>query len=93
MIFSILSYIVVWSGKIYKAHKHNYVVNRHRQNALSSFETFIKATSDDATKNAVLIQATQSIFVPQHTGYIGYESDILSSPQILEIIKDVTRKP
>jgi hypothetical protein len=64
IVFSLLFSAVVWCAKIYRAHRHNYVVNRHRQNALSSFETFAKGSDDPQTKNAVLLQATQSIFAP-----------------------------
>jgi hypothetical protein len=43
------------------------VVDQHRQNALSTFETFMKAASDEQMKNAVLLQATQAILTPQAT--------------------------
>ena len=87
VIFAVLYFGVVWSSKIYKAQQHNYVVNRHRQNALSTFETFVKAASEDQTKNAVLIQATQSIFSPQSSGFTTQESEPATSPRILEIIR------
>lgn len=89
VIFAVLYFGVVWSGKIYKAQQHNYVVNRHRQNALSTFETFVKAAGEDQTKNAVLIQATQSIFSPQISGFTTQESEPTTSPRILEIIRSV----
>lgn len=79
----------VWCGKIYRSHRHNFVVNRHRQNALSSFEAFASATDDATTKNAVLIQATQSIFAPQPSGYISGD-DAPAHPQILELIRGVS---
>jgi len=58
VIFAVLYFGLVWVGKIYKAQQHNYVVNQHRHIALNTFETFVKATEDEQTKNAVLIQAT-----------------------------------
>jgi hypothetical protein len=72
----------------YKAHKHNSIVNKHRQNALSTFETFVKAAdSDEQTKNAVLLQTTQSIFASQNTGYNSAENDSDVSSKIIEIVK------
>jgi hypothetical protein len=71
----------------YRAHKHNQIVNKHRQNALNTFETFIKAASDDQTKNAVLLQTTQSIFSSHNTGYNSNENDIEMPNKIVEIIK------
>ncbi|MDD5422891.1 MAG: hypothetical protein PHT32_05680 [Candidatus Omnitrophica bacterium] len=89
IIFSLLLTSLVWVGRIYKAHRHNYVINRHRQNALKTFEAFVKAANDDQTKSAVLLQATQCIFSPQPTGYITHESEPSGSPQILEIIRNM----
>jgi len=90
IVFSILYLAAIWSGRMYRAQWHNFVVNKHRQNALSTFETFVKAAGDDQTKNAVLLQATQSIFAPQHSGFASGDGDSASSPQILEIIRSVT---
>lgn len=89
ILFSVLSFATVWAGRIYKAHWHNYIVNKHRQNALSSFETFVKASSDDQTKNAVLLQATQSIFSQAHSGFSTSEGDGGGPTQILELVRSV----
>jgi hypothetical protein len=78
----------VWCGKSYRAYRHNAVVNRHRQNALATFEAFAKAASDAETKNAVLLQATQCIFSPQQTGYVSGEPET-AMPQVLEIVRNV----
>lgn len=89
LVFSVLYFAVIWSGRIYKAQWHNHVVNQHRQNALSTFETFVKAASDEQTKNAVLLQATQSIFSPQSTGFVTQDGDSTGTPQILEIVRSM----
>jgi hypothetical protein len=89
VILSVLLTATLWAGKTYRAHRHNAVVNRHRQNALSTFRTFAQAASDDQTKNAVLLQATQCIFSPQQTGYIQGESELGGVPQVLEIVRDL----
>jgi len=65
-------------------------VNQHRQNALSTFETFVKAAADDQTKGAVLLQATQAIFTPQVTGFIAQESDSGGPAQVLEIFRSAS---
>lgn len=91
ILFTVLFFAVVWCGRAYRSHQHNYVVNRHRQNALSTFETFAKAAADAETKGAVLLQATQSIFVPQPSGFVTQESEPVSSPQqIFEIFRSMT---
>jgi hypothetical protein len=71
----------------YSANRHNEIVNRHRMNALRSFETFARSASDDATKNVVLIQATQAIFSPQATGYVKNDGENSPSSPIIELIR------
>ena len=90
--FSILSFGMIWCSRNYRAHRNGHIVNKHRQNALSTFETFVKATSDEQTKNAVLMQAAQSIFTPQNTGYLTSDSEQVQSTKILEIIRGVIAK-
>ncbi len=89
IIFSILYSATLWSARIYKAQWHNYVINKHRHNALKTFETFVKAASDTQTKDTVLLQATRSIFSCQPSGFIS-PSDVPEGPQILEIIRGFT---
>ncbi len=53
-LFSLLLSATIWTGRTYRAHRHNAVVNRYRQNALASFEAFAQAASgDQETKSAV----------------------------------------
>ncbi len=89
VIVTAIFYAISFSIRTYKSHKHNQVVNRHRHNALTTFETFsTAAASDKTTMNAVLLEATRSIFAGQSTGYLGPNdpsSDI--SSRIVEIIK------
>jgi hypothetical protein len=94
IVFSLLFSAVLWASRIYRAHRHNHVVNKHRQNALSTFEVFVKAASaDDQTKNAVLLQATQCIFSAQNTGYLASpDKDSEGGPQILEIWRSLSPK-
>jgi len=69
-------------------HNHNFVVNKHRQNALSTFQAFSEATINDPdTKNAILLQATQCIFSPQPSGFINKENEQENSNKIIEIFK------
>lgn len=87
-----LIFMLVWCSKNYAAHSHNFIINRHRQNALNTFETFVKAAGDDSqTKNAVLLQTTQSIFSSQPSGYITRDTEQDSSNKVIEIFKDITK--
>jgi len=88
VVISIFYFAAVWSARNYRAHRHLCVLNRHRQSALSTFETFVKSGSDDQIKNAVLLEATHCIFSPAITGYLGAEEENPSS-RIIEILKTV----
>jgi len=90
IVFSVLVTALVWTGQVYRAHRHNYVVNKHRQNALSTFRAFAQAALDAQTKNVVLVQAMQSVFAPQETGFTGRTTEGTSSPQVLEFFRGVT---
>ena len=59
------------SIKNYTAQKHLEVVNRHRQNALDTFEDFLDASDDQETRNAVLLTATNAIFDANQSGYLS----------------------
>jgi hypothetical protein len=89
-VFSVLLSATVWCGKTYRAYRHNAVVNRHRRNALATFQTFAEAAGDKATKDAVLLQATQCIFTQQPTGYIQAEPESTSLP-ISEMMKAINK--
>lgn len=89
VVFGALYFALIWAGRMYRAESHNWVINQHRQNALSTFETFVKAATDDQTKSAVLLQATQSIFSHQPSGFSQHDQDVAQSPQVLEIIRNL----
>jgi hypothetical protein len=93
VILTSLFYTIAICTRNYKAHKHNSILNKHRQNALNTFETFSKAAgSDSQTKNAVLLEATHAIFSNQQTGYLNNDNDSDSPNKIIEIVKNSTSK-
>lgn len=92
IVLSVLFYGLVWTTKNYNAHRHNSIVNKHRSNSLNSFETFVKSTDDPATKDAVLLQATQSIFSPQSSGYDSKDGESDPSNKFIEILRHIEPK-
>jgi hypothetical protein len=72
---------------------HNQTVNRHKATALSTFQTFVSGAGGDAdTKNAVLLQATRAIFLPQPSGFLKGEADAPQFSQVTEVVRDFTEK-
>lgn len=93
LVLTALFYGVNMCFKNYKAHKHNEILNKHRHNALLTFEAFTGSKEDQQTKRAVLLAATQTIFGSQNTGYNDKESSDSDLPtKIIEIIKTPTEK-
>jgi hypothetical protein len=83
----------LWCGKTHNALMHLSTVNRHRALSLQTFQAFSHAASDDATKNAVLMEATHAVFGSVPTGFLdqkagGGESDL----KIVEVAKTLGTK-
>jgi hypothetical protein len=89
ILFTIGLSAAYWSARVYRSHRHNSVVNRHRANALTSFETFVGSTTDQEVKNAVLLQTTACIYAPQATGFTSStDADGESPLKVLEIVRN-----
>ena len=70
--FLSLIYLVLnRSIKNYTAHRHLEVINRHRQNALETFERFVSSAAHQETKEEVLLAATNAIFDANQSGYLS----------------------
>lgn len=85
VILSILVYGVVVCVRNFLSHKHNSVVNRHRQNALLTYTAFVDAAPTEASREVVLTHAAASVFSPQETGYVRNEEPA-SGKSIMEIL-------
>lgn len=69
LVFLVLSYMLILAAKNFLSHKHNAIVNKHRQNALMTFNALVAAANDSAAKDVILTHAAACIFSPQDTGY------------------------
>ena len=67
--FAVFGYGLFFCAKNYTAHRHNAVVNRHRQNALSTYRALVKGNKDPGSADIVLTQAARFIYAPQDSGY------------------------
>ena len=71
-LLTLIYFILNRSSKNYTAQKHLEVVNRHRQNALDTFDDFLEASGDNReTRDAVLLAATNAIFDTNQSGYLS----------------------
>ena len=93
LIFGVISYIMFLAAKNFLSHKHNAIVNKHRQNALMTFKVLIDAGISQESKDIVLTHASACIFSPQETGYIKVGSSIGSeNKSIIELLPKAVMK-
>lgn len=81
----------IWCGRLYKSARHQVAINKHRANALRTFQAFTKAASDDAARNAVLMETTKSIFAITPSGYLDNESTPDGGMKIVEVVKNASQ--
>lgn len=84
LIFAVIAYMLLLSARTMLAHRHNAVVNKHRMNALLTFNALTDGTIGDAQRDAVVMAAAQCIYAPQETGY--GKSGGTGAPQLIEIL-------
>jgi hypothetical protein len=75
LVFAVLTFILYLSARNFLSHKHNAVVNRHRQHALQTYQALVDAAGDSGKSDIVLTHATACIFGPQATGYAAEKQD------------------
>lgn len=89
LIFGVLAYLLALCARNFLSHKHNEIVNRHRQNALATFTALAEATSDAASSDIVLSHAAACIFSPQETGYTKHDTSPSEVVPALQIVPRV----
>lgn len=88
LLFAVITYMLVLSAKNFMNHRHNAVVNKHRQNALMTHRALVEGAADGGMRDAVMVHAASCIFSPQPTGYTQGKSDgdMVSPRSIVEIL-------
>lgn len=87
LIFTVLGYLLILAARNYATHKHNAVVNRHRQNALLTYRALVTAAEGPGTQDIVLAHAASCIFSPQDTGFAHAKGESsVGSKSVLELL-------
>ncbi|MDR0215558.1 MAG: hypothetical protein LBJ15_16370 [Comamonas sp.] len=94
LMFTTLAYLLLMAARNYATHKHNAVVNRHRQNALLTYQSLVAAGGASGTQDIVLAHASACIFSPQETGFTQGKGDSTSGTKsVLELFTKGASKP
>ena len=94
-IVSIFFIIISVIKKEYLALRHQFALNTHRHNALSSHKEILSSIektaseSDKEISNAILLELTKSMFTPQDTGFIKESKNSSTDNKIVEISRSV----
>jgi len=92
LIYSMIIYLISFFVKNYNAQMHNFVVNSHKSNALSSTVDLIGTAKSNDGNDKILEQATQAIFTTQKSGYQGADSEPNNPNFITNVIDAVKSK-
>ena len=92
LFISLLSTGIAASLRGYNANRHNYVVNRHRMRALSTFDAFVNSSQEPDVRNAVLLQTASAIFAPQASGFSKVDHEIRFSHPAMDLLKSARRE-
>lgn len=85
LVFGVLVFGLAQCIKVYSAHRHNFVTNKHRQNALLTFTTLAEAGHTSEARDVVLQFAASAIYVPADSGYLKNEDRSLSTPSLISL--------
>jgi hypothetical protein len=92
VIFGLLIYAIVFSGRIYIANWHNYAINKHKQNALQTFVALVHTTKDADKRDIILTYAANCIYSQQETGFNNQSSSGPNpSEQIAKIAEAIVK--
>ena len=87
LLFGVLTYMLILCSKNFLSHKHNEIINRHRQNALMTFKALVDSASVPEKQDIVLTHASSCIFSPQETGYAKQNPSPVSSTSFVRSVQ------
>lgn len=88
LLFAVVAYMLIYCARVSTANRHNAVVNRHRENALLTFNALAEASGSEANRDVILGHAAACIFAPQDTGYTKPTAQ-LGPSQIIDVLPRV----
>ena len=94
LIISICIFLIGFSFKQHTVNRHLCTINKHRQNALDSYQLFTKSIDpeDKQVRHQLIIEVAKAIYEQNQTGYFTDKSNSPSSNGIIELTKFVNQK-
>lgn len=90
---AVLVYGTVTAVRLYRSNAHLAAVNRHREDALRTFRSFVEGADSEDTKDQVLLAAARAAFGQVPTGLVTDKGDGASVLEVLSGIgSNLTRR-
>lgn len=83
---AVLSFATITAVRLFRSNAHLAAVNRHREDALRTFMTFVEGAGSVDTKDKVLLAAAHAAFGQTSTGLIG---DRVDGNNALELVDGI----
>lgn len=92
VIFVVLAYMLFLSARNFLSHRHNEIVNKHRQNALMTYQALVDAAGSSEASATVLSHAASAIYQLHETGYArsGGDRQGSTSSSVVELMPKAT---
>lgn len=88
---AIVFFILQQTTRNYLAHTHLSVVNKQRENSLKVFNAMIKNSDNKDITDQILLYLSQSIFFASETGFYPGKSGEKEGPDVVSIVKDISK--
>lgn len=89
VVLAVLLTGTIWCGRNYRALKHLATINNHRAISIRTLQAFSSAAAQAQTKDAVLMEATRSVFGNVPTGFIGQQTSSDSDLKVIEVARNI----
>lgn len=89
--FSILFYATTWAGSMARICFNLASINKHRELSLRNLRAFSAASENSDVKDAIVVEAAQTVFGHIPAGFLGKAEPAISQP-ILSRVVDIIRK-
>lgn len=79
-------YLLIFCVRNYNAQMHNFTINSHKENAFAAALSLLSKAKTPEGNDKLMVEAAQSIFSHQKTGYGGKESEIQNLNMLTSLI-------
>jgi hypothetical protein len=90
LVFVVLAFGLALSARNYQSSRHNEVVNRHRKDALSTYEALMLAGATPEARDIILNHAASAIYTLHDTGFAKTKD--MTTPNVSPLLAMMTRQ-